>query len=176
MLFPSLRLREDDLLAAWAGYVAAPNDATARAVLELLPSYRVAGNAPERRIAEHLEATLHVLESRVLEGHRPSAHLAVRLLTVADGAVAEYLDTILGQYIHVNPHDFLQLLTRYEHFRSPSMYCNFGIDLVDDFAGQQREARRRIQALESIQDPALQVLKARIIRDLSAEPRVGAAA
>ena len=78
------------------------------------------------------------------------------------------LNIIIGQYIHVNPEHFLALLTEHDHLIGyTKLYLNYGLDLVDDLVGQDREAIRRIRALQSVSRADLSQIRDRVIRDLA---------
>lgn len=167
-LIRSLGIDIRGLIPAWKRYVALPDDANAQAVIDLLPMYDVGVSAREQRLAEHVDRNLGVLETRVLEGHRLSALLAVRLKTISDGSVSSCLNMIIGPYVHVDPQHFLVLMNEHSHlggFRK--MYCNLGMDLVDDTPGQAREARRRIRAVAHVDSPELRKVRDRVIQDLA---------
>lgn len=108
-----------------------------------------------------------VLEGRVGAGHGFSAHLAMRLLTVTDGAVSECLDMIIGSYMHIDAKGFLEFAQRYTHFGGfAKMYCNLGLGFVDDPQGQADQISRRIQAVGAVDCPELKGIRDRVIKDL----------
>lgn len=167
-IFGSERVTSVDLERAWLSYVSSPSDENASGVIELLPLHDVSHRVPQRSIGDHIDRHLGVLEIQVLSGHRLSALLAFRLKTITHGAVSSCLNIIIGQYIHVNPEHFLALLTEHDHLIGyTKLYLNYGLDLVDDLVGQDREAIRRIRALQSVSRADLSQIRDRVIRDLA---------
>jgi hypothetical protein len=106
---------------------------------------------------------LIVLERQVLKADRNAVKVAVRLWTIADGAFAEYLDSILGDLIRMDPKMFLEEIKEFpwpedypidfmEWLSRGYVLCNGRIFNGESVSDERRELELRIKALETVKD------------------------
>ncbi len=119
------------------------------------------------------------LEPAALAGDR--AAIRALFTMCADGAVAEYIDDVLGKTVRVAPQVFLEELAssgRGESVRRQGaralclphlLCCNF--DLVDEFDAQARESEARKLALLTVDEPALRQLRDACVEVLGDDTR-----
>lgn len=154
---------------AWNAYFAAPSDAGAEKVLNLLPANTKILDIKDgfliiNSIYDHLGA----LEGEMYAGKPTAVRLAFRLFTISYGAFEVGLNKILGSLIAFNPKIFLEELALQRDLL-PTLEPILGSylkDIPDDPLAQDLERRMRIKSLESVEDKTLKSLRNECIKIL----------
>lgn len=118
-------------------------------------------------LTEAMEKYTQRIVGRAARGDEFALEFGFRALRFSDGAYSESLDIDLGKAIVGHPKKFLSALQKEfgDSMCSPGLVGNLGEDFVDsDRHPKMMSARRR--ALESVQDPRLQQLKAVCVKTL----------
>ncbi|MFH1468514.1 MAG: hypothetical protein ABIO70_29255 [Pseudomonadota bacterium] len=153
---------------AWQRYEANPTTVTAEAVRQRLPATRLQPgvSADERLVREILYRSIQdtqggALARQVAAGDDQAVALAFDLLVVADGALAEELQQILGSLVTVDAHLFLAEAARHSALvPQPGMLVMaLGQAFVDRQAEADAEVARRVAALAAVDDPVLRPLR-----------------
>jgi hypothetical protein len=147
----------------WESYVAVPSPQHAKLVKE--PTYSTA-EPPMTNGPSRLEQDLRVLGEQIRAGDAEAFYLGLHLRKVSavDGALAEFLDFTVADFLRVRPATFLTGLSKYGTpnceeavYTDPDIYA-------DRFATQAYEMRRRLEAIAASKDK--RVVK---MRDLCAQ-------
>lgn len=169
MLFIIFWSRNVMCATPWETYVAVPSSEHARIVTE--PRYGDAepqhSDGPGR-----LEQDLRVLGAQIRAGDADAFHLALRLRksSSVDGALGEFLDFTVSDFLRVHPSAFLTGLSIYgTHNCVEAVYTDPDV-FSDRFAAQAYEFQRRLDAigavrskrLASIRDLCMQTLRSEI--------------
>jgi hypothetical protein len=113
------------------------------------------------------EADVSALESSARAGNREAIRALFSLHARSDGAVAEYIDIVLGGTIRMHPQVFLEELhLAGRKIRLDSLLGNTGPDLVDRFQEQAVELKKRKAALLTVHKGSLIQLRDECIREL----------
>lgn len=112
--------------------------------------------------------------NHAVQAGNPEAVETVFALTTA-GASAEAQDIVLGRLIPRHPRLFLEALqhSQFAHCKAclPGLLGNLGVDYVDHFAAQERELKKRRNALHGIRVKALTALRNTCITELNRQIR-----
>jgi hypothetical protein len=142
---------------AWETYINYPSSETADSLIALLPeTWHPMLPSDELKTSTVLAMEdIGMLERQVYARDRSAVRLAFRMLTIADGVLAEELCIILGSLIRIDPELFLEELNtnRSTVFELGPLVNNFGHDYVDRFRAQELECKLRIQSLKKIDNP-----------------------
>lgn len=172
-------------IEATKGYYSDPIPENARKLFAALPD----GNttfldaAGEDLLIECVFAHLQTLAKDIKAGDPNAVDVAFRLFYTTDGAYSEVLSFILGETLVPNhPRLFLQKMLEYGPIMKPWAFVHLeGILLMTAEFGEIPEAgndpkkyeeisqarlKRRIQALESVEDPALEQIRNRCLKIL----------
>ena len=138
----------------WESYVAVPSPQRAKLVKE--PTYSTVvppvTNGPSR-----LEQDLRVLGEQIRAGDTEAFYLGLRLrkASAVDGALGEFLDFTVADFLRVRPATFLTGLSKYGTpnceeavYTDPDIYA-------DRFGTQAYEMRRRLEAVATSKDKRL---------------------
>lgn len=162
---------------AYATWMKDPSPSNAVALEHLLPRQHAPfKEAKGRREAlEYIFAEEHLdfLTKRVRKGDASAARLAFRLLTIADGADAEWLDINLGALTERDPRLLLSLVKENGTFGDGELpyLGNLGPRYVDKFGAQCRELRKRARILSRVKDPDLIAVRKRAVDELQRQIR-----
>ena len=166
----------DKILNAAHIYFASPTSENAFEFYTVLPKTQVRGEARETEFSKvfyYIDGNLDVLERQVLKADRNAVKVAVRLFTISDGAFSEWLDSMLGDLIRVDPKMFLEEIrefpwrNNYKDFkewllRRGNQLCNGRILDVESKASdktKRKELELRIIALDTVKDANLADLR-----------------
>ena len=146
---------------AWEEYLKYPSPENAERIDVLRYSD---GESDSQRAEDDVE----LLARQVLAGDEQAVRLAFRLRKQADGALGETLDITLGQLIRIDATLFLVALGDNigDLHRLDSLVGNLGGAYVDRFQAKTYEVSRRIEALESVADPALAAVREACVHEL----------
>jgi hypothetical protein len=144
----------------WETYLSSPTPANAAKVKDV--SYGTQASD------ETVELDLMLLQVQVQAGDRAAIGLAFRLLVKSDGHRAESLCIMLGRIIRPNPAMFLRELrtAKLDPTLLGSLVGDFGPEYVDRTLAHLYEARQRIAALRTVNDPELHDLRESCIKEL----------
>lgn len=104
-------------------------------------------------------------------GKQQYVAIAFNLLPLVDGASSEDLDISLGKSITRAPQIFLSNLQVHYNSRErlDSLIGNLGPEYVDETAKKLTELRKRLTAIEKVNDPRLTKTKEVVIRELKTQ-------
>jgi hypothetical protein len=152
----------------WESYVAIPSPQHAKLVKE--PDYSIA-EPPVTNGPSRLEQDVRVLGEQIRAGDTESFHLGLRLRKASgvDGALAEFLDFTVADFLRVRPTSFLTGLSKYGTpnceeavYTDPDIYA-------DRFGAQAYEMRRRLEAVATSKDKRLAKMRELCTQRLRAE-------
>jgi hypothetical protein len=152
----------------WEAYVEYPTPQNAAKVQAATYSDSLTETDSARSAhADRLEHDLDLLEVQVEAGDREAIRLAFRLFPELGGEYAERLDEMVGRLIRINPVVFLQETLR----ATGGKWClgmNDGDPYVDRPRASEYERLRRIEALKSVTNSELRLVRDKCIAALGA--------
>lgn len=166
-IFKSLSLNFEEFIELWDKFIDNPNSKNSENVCHAIPTYDSYEREKKLKVGNKIDNSLATLEMYVLANNQHAVSVTFKLLSITDGAVSQYIDIILGKYIHVDPTNFLAELNNHLHIVSFSkVLCNYGLDFVDEFELQNIETQKRIDALKNVSKKNLEPLQERCISEL----------
>jgi hypothetical protein len=168
------------LCKAWDLYLLYPSAENATRVTALIPLKIVSESdsvplSEETTCHHRFWETLDMLAYQVQAGDPAATRLGFRMRIIADGALAEDLDVVLGALIRGNTVLFLRELRIHAtqvgstNADLDHLVGNFGPAFVDRWEADRLETRLRIQALEAVRDRELADLRDRCVLSLRDE-------
>lgn len=160
------------LKSSWQRSIVKPSDSHLDEVMSLLPRADELAEdwvTPEaRKTTDYIYSNLELLEKEIKMGNSKAVDLAFLMQPIADGAFSSLLDIILGPLISDRPRLFLESLQKHRDLvvRMDSLVGNLGPDYVDDFKGQTKELKRRLEAIRSVNVNLVADTKAEVVRAL----------
>ena len=151
----------------WENYVDHPSPQNAK-VVKVLSYSKVEAGMSERH-GETWEADLGILENQVAAGDVQALRLAFRLLSDADGAMAEALSQIIGRSIRPFPAQFLRELTNFGEISKrflPNIAGGLGYAYVDRSTSRNYELERRAAAVRRVASPELLAVREECLKVL----------
>jgi hypothetical protein len=142
----------------WEVYVAVPSPQHAKVVAE--PVYSTPEAGPTTG-ASRLELDLGILSAQIRSGDTEAFYLGLRLRQSSniDGALAEFLDIRVADFLRIRPEAFLTGLTIYATkncaeavYTDPDIY-------EDRFNAEGYELGRRLEAITAVQNPKLRAIR-----------------
>jgi len=133
----------------WEEYLAVPSSANAKIVQT--PTY----TKPESQVKNgpgRLEVDLRVLADEIRAGDTESFYLGLRFRQASDidGALREFLDFTVADFLRIRPQDFLNGLVQYgTRHCDEAVYLDTDI-FTDRFAAQAYEFQRRLEAIQGV--------------------------
>jgi hypothetical protein len=145
----------------WETYLELPSSDNAARVLKT--SY-----TDQASRVDHLFEDLLLLEIQVISMDLEAVRLAFRLLTESDGHYGEMLDIMLGRLIRIDPELFLRELkdSGNKITRLDALVGNTGFPYVDRSRAREYETEKRIEALMTVIDPHLKVIRDKCVSEL----------
>jgi hypothetical protein len=152
----------------WESYVAVPSPQHAKLVKE--PTYSTV-EPPATHGPSRIEQDLRVLGEEIRAGDTEAFYLGLRLrkASAVDGALAEFLDFTVADFLRLRPATFLAGLSNYGTancdeavYTDPDIYA-------DRFGTQAYEMRRRLEALATAKDKRLFKMRELCTQRLRAE-------
>ncbi|MGM0588951.1 MAG: hypothetical protein ACQETE_11075 [Bacteroidota bacterium] len=166
-LFKSLSLDFEEFIDLWDKFIDNPDPRNSKNIYQAIPTYDSYEREKKIKVGNKIDNSLITLEKYVLSDNQHAVSVTFNLISITDGSVSQFIDIILGKYIHVNPTNFLAELKKHFHIVSFSKVLgNYGLDFVDEFELQNIETRKRIDALKTVTDKNLEALQKRCIREL----------
>jgi hypothetical protein len=154
---------------AWNAYYAAPSEAGAEKVLNVLPANtKILDIKDGFMVINSIFDHLGVLEGELYSGKSNAVKLAFRLYTISYGAFEAGLNKILGNLIAFNPKMFLDGLAAHRELLSTlePILGSYLKDIPDDPVARDLEKKMRIKSLESVDDKALKSLRNECVKTL----------
>jgi hypothetical protein len=137
-------------------------------VYNSLPDKRMSGENPKNEILDSILLTSMQLEPMILRGDQDALELGFKLMTIADGEFAEWLDWTIGKLIVTHPALFLEELNNHRQITGDiyGLIVNFGPDFVENKNGFLIEINKRIKSLKNINDPKLNKVRDECLKEL----------
>lgn len=166
-LFKSLSLDFEEFIYLWDKFIDNPDPTNSKNIYQAIPTYDSYEREKKIKVGNKIDNSLITLEKYVLADNQYAVSVTFKLLSITDGSVSQFIDIILGKYIHVNPTNFLAEFKKHLHIVSFSKVLgNYGLDFVDEFELQNIETQKRIDALKTVTDKNLKPLQKRCISEL----------
>jgi hypothetical protein len=154
---------------AWNAYYAAPSEAGAEKMLNLIPgSVKITDIKDGFLLINSISDHLGVLEGEIYTGNPNAIKLGFQLFTISYGSLEIALNKTIGNLIAFNPRLFLEELAAHRglFLSLDPIVGSFLGETPNDPVAQDLDRKMRIKSLESVEDKSLKSLRNECIKIL----------
>jgi hypothetical protein len=154
---------------AWNAYYAAPSEAGAEKMLNLIPgSVKITDIKDGFLLINSISDHLGVLEGEIYTGNPNAIKLGFQLFTISYGSLEIALNKTIGNLIAFNPRLFLEELAAHRglFLSLDPILGSFLGETPNDPVAQDLDRKMRIKSLESVEDKSLKSLRNECIKIL----------